>query len=375
MEGRRLRGGVARRLARGGRGLAAPGAGWRRGLAQGRDGGIREAVRISAFLRGPVGTFLRYACSLGLLGWLAGRVDWARLGGLRGLDWSLAAPAVLLAGLAYPLQAWRWQVLLRTQDIVLPFRWVHGVFWIGQFYNSFLPGGVAGDAVRLAQLWQVAPARRAGAAASLLAERLLGLGALLALATLALGAQVAFAREDERLRSLLVASVTACALLTVAEWSLVRPRWWEPVSTRVLGAKRAAVLHDAAVALGARGLALTGAATLSVGVWLVDFLSLWLLAGAVGVNAGLLTVAVAAAAAYVAASLPVSIGGHGVREVSLVTVLGWLGHGGGGDGGVALLALAFWALSVAWCLVGGVVQLLSVWLGWPVGRRGVGPEP
>ncbi len=344
-----------------------------RGLAQDGDVGIREAVRISTLWRGPFGTFLRYACSLGLLGWLAGRVDWARLDGLRGLDWSLAAPAAVLAGLAYPLQAWRWQVLLRTQDIILPVRWVHGVFWIGQFFNSFLPGGVAGDAVRLAHLWRVAPGRRAGAAASLLADRLLGLGALLALATLALGAHGAGAGPGGSLRSLLGVCAVSCLLVVVGGWSLVRTRWWEPCSARVLGAERATVLHDAAVALGDRRLALGGAVALSLVVWLVDFVSLWLLAKAVGLGAGFLTVTVAAAAAYVAASLPVSIGGHGVREVSLVTVLGWLGQGSGGDGGVALLAVAFWALSVAWSLLGGVVQLASVWLGWPVGRGGPGP--
>ncbi|MSU19580.1 MAG: hypothetical protein EXS34_06385, partial [Lacunisphaera sp.] len=67
-------------------------------------------MRFLFFLPTPAGTVLRYTVSLAVLGWLAGRVDWARFGGWHGLDLSLALPAALLAGLAYPLQAWRWQL-------------------------------------------------------------------------------------------------------------------------------------------------------------------------------------------------------------------------------------------------------------------------
>jgi uncharacterized membrane protein YbhN (UPF0104 family) len=239
-------------------------------------------VRLPAFLQSPAGIGLRYALSLTVLGWLAWRVDWARFGGLRGLEWSLALPAVLLAGLAYPLQAWRWQLLLRAQDLVLPTRWVHRVFWIGQFYNSFLPGGVAGDAVRFGYLWRGHPERKAAAAASLVADRLLGLGALFALATLALGWHLSLAGGPAELQTLLAASVAACGLLLGAGWTMTRTRWWEPLSARLFGSDRAAALHDAALALGARHATLRAAAVLSVAVWLLDFVSLWLLARSVG---------------------------------------------------------------------------------------------
>lgn len=327
-------------------------------------------VRLLSLLQTPVGTFLRYALSLALLGWLASRVDWTRFGELGGLDWSLALPAALLAGLAYPLQAWRWQVLLRAQGLTLPTRWVHGVFWVGQFYNSFLPGGIAGDAVRFGYLWRVQPDSKAKAAASLIADRLLGLGALFALAALALGLHLAMAPGGRELQVLLIASLAALGVLLAAGWSATQTRWWEPLSARVLGAERATALHDAAVALGARHVALVTATVLSIGVWLVDFVSLWLLARAVGLEAGVLGMTVAATAAYVAAALPVSIGGHGVRESALIAVLGLLGIGAGQPGLVALLAVAFWAVSIGWSVIGGAVFLLSLATGWPLPRQG-----
>ncbi len=316
-------------------------------------------MRLLPLLQTPVGTALRYLLSLGLLGWLAAQVEWNRLGGLRGLDWSLTLPAIVLAGLAYPLQAWRWQLLLRAQGLNRPDGWIHRVFWIGQFWNSFLPGGVAGDAVRFAWLWREHPDRKAAAAASLLADRLLGLGALFALASLALGLHLALTGGGTELQTLLLASLAATGLLLAAGWSGTRTRWWEPVSIRLLGAERAASLHDAASALGRRPRTLAAAIGLSTAVWLLDFVALWLLARSVGLDAGLLGMTVAAAAAYVAASLPISIGGHGVREGALVALLVLLGLGEASDERVALLALAFWAVSVGWSLVGGAVWLLT----------------
>lgn len=314
-------------------------------------------MRFAHFLHSPAGTCLRYALSAALLCWLALQVDWRRFATLGDADPAGFLPAALLAGAAYPLQAWRWHLLLRAQGGTLSAGWVHAVTWIGQFYNSFLPGGVAGDAVRLGYCWRAAPDRRAAAAASLLADRLLGLGALCTLAALALGTHLLLHGGGAELRHLLAASAAATALLFAAGWSLVATRWGEPVSARLLGRERAAALHDAAQALGARRGVLAAASLLSVAVWLADFASLWLLAGAVGLAVDPLTLTVAAAAAYVAAALPFSIGGHGLREGALVVVLGWLGFGLAAHPSVPLLAAGLWALSVGWSAVGGLVWL------------------
>jgi uncharacterized membrane protein YbhN (UPF0104 family) len=329
-------------------------------------------MRIVELLRGPVGTFLRYACSLALLAWVAWRVDWMRFDGLRGIDATLAVPAVLIAGMAYPLQAWRWRVLLRALSIAPPARWVHGVFWIGLFYSSLLPGGVASEAIRLMYLWRLEPSRKPAGAASLLADRVLGLAALLALATVALGLHLASTDVADGIQPILLASAAGCALLLTVCWSTVRTRCWEPLTRRLLGAERATLLHDAALALGSHRGAMLGAALLSLAVWLLDFAALWMLARAVGLSIGILDITVAATAAYVAASLPISIGGHGVREASLVGMLVLLGITTADNGPVALLAVAFWSVTVGWSLVGGLVHLLSLTTGWPVERPSAG---
>jgi uncharacterized membrane protein YbhN (UPF0104 family) len=322
-------------------------------------------VRPIQFLQSPAGTVLRYGLSLAVLGVLVAQVEWEKFGGLRGIDWSLALPAVFLAGLAYPPQAWRWQTLLAAQDLRPAPRTLHTVFWIAQFFNSFLPGGIAGDAVRLGHVWRAHPDRRAAAAASLIMDRLLGLGALFAIAALALGLHLALNDGGAELQTLLAASLAALGLLLAAGWIATRTAWWRPLCARVLGAERTAALHEAMQSLGRRHGVLVAATCLSFAVWLLDFVSLWLLARSVGLAVGPFAICVAGASAYVAATLPISIGGHGVREGALVATLVLLGFGDR-DGALALLALAFWAVSVGWSLVGGVVWLLSLRSGRPV---------
>lgn len=325
-------------------------------------------MRPVSFLSSPAATVLRYALTLALLGWLATWLDWTQLARLRELDWSQAWLAALLAGAAYPLQAWRWQLLLAAQGLTPSTRWVQSASWVAQFYNAFLPGGVAGDAVRFAYLWRLAPDRKAAAATSLLADRLLGLGSLCALAALALGLHLLWTGGGHELEVILAASLVATGLLLAVGWTLTQTRRWESLSARLLGPERAASLHDAAVALGARHSTLVAATGLSVANWLVDFAALWFLARSVGLTVSPLLITVAASAAYVAASLPLSIGGHGVREGTLVAVLGWLGLSVQTHPEVLLLAAAFLAVSVGWSLFGGLVHALSLLTGWPLER-------
>jgi glycosyltransferase 2 family protein len=299
--------------------------------------------------------WLRYGVSLALLGWVAAQVPWSELPGLAALDLRFAAAAVLTAGLAYPLQAWRWQRLLAAQGVpVRPAR-VHVLFWIGNFYNSFLPGGVAGDGVRLAALWRDHPGHAAGAVARVAADRLIGLAALLALAVLALGAQLATGGGAGELELLLYASATALVVVAGVALAAAHGTGWERPLGRWLGADRTAALRQAVATLAADHGTLLAATGLSVAVWMLDFAALWLLAQAVGLTAGVLPLVVAAAAAYVAASLPVSIGGHGVREGTLVVVLGWLGVGAAAP--VLLLTFAFWCLNAGWSAAGALALL------------------
>src|ERR1700738_5144139 len=75
--------------------------------------------------------------------------------------------------------AFRWQVLLKVQDIQLPFSRIVALSIIGMFYNLFLPGGTGGDIVKTYLLWKETPKNKPGALLAVLFDRMIGLIALI----------------------------------------------------------------------------------------------------------------------------------------------------------------------------------------------------
>ena len=82
------------------------------------------------------------------------------------------------------LSAWRWWLLLGPVDLRVPYLRMVAFYFIGMFFNFFLPTIVGGDAVKAVLLAREtgAPAR---ATMSVFMERNVGLFALLTIATAA----------------------------------------------------------------------------------------------------------------------------------------------------------------------------------------------
>jgi uncharacterized membrane protein YbhN (UPF0104 family) len=95
-------------------------------------------------------TAVKAAVSIGLLWVLFSRVDLSRLWNLArqaSLAWLAAA---LLLYLAMVLSsAVRWGVLLRAQQVRLPFSFLTQSFLVATFFNNFLPSNIGGDVVRI----------------------------------------------------------------------------------------------------------------------------------------------------------------------------------------------------------------------------------
>ena len=106
-----------------------------------------------------------------------------------GLVISEAEPLWLLAGfLLYNagvvLRAYRWLILVRSLHADVPFLRLVELYFVGGFFNVFLPSGFGGDVVRILELSQDIPAGLA--AGTVVLDRLTGLMMLFALALLAL---------------------------------------------------------------------------------------------------------------------------------------------------------------------------------------------
>ena len=73
----------------------------------------------------------------------------------------------------------RWQILLKVQGINLSNGRIGALFFIGMFYNQFLPGGTGGDVVKTYLLWKETPNQKPGALLAVLFDRMIGLIALI----------------------------------------------------------------------------------------------------------------------------------------------------------------------------------------------------
>ncbi len=316
--------------------------------------------RFLASIDTPAGRAARYAFSALLVGALVWSIDWHQFAGLRGkFDLGPVVLATLIAGLAFPLQAWRWWLLLRAQGIGLSLHWAHVATWIGNFYNAFLLGGLGGDAVRVFYLCRDEPARQAAGLAATLVDRVLGLVVLLSIAALTLLLKLEAVALHPELRLLLI----VCATLSVAGAVAfaVFGRRPPPFLARWLGPAHTATLADILTRARAQPAALLAALAASYAVWFLDFLSVWLLARSLGLPLPFIEVSLAMSVAYAATVLPVSVGGHGLREgalLGMLTLLGLLPDESSRQLAL-LLAVLVWATSVVWSLFGGAVLLFA----------------
>lgn len=320
--------------------------------------------RITQLLASPAGRIARYGFSLLLLALLVSQIDFREFSTLQGrISLPLTAISFLLVGLTFPLHAWRWWLLLRTQHVPLTFHWAHVVTWIGQFYNAFLLGGIGGDAARVFYLVRDASGQRAGALATLVLDRAIGLIVLTTLATVALAARTAAFASDPGLRWLFFSSISVTLLGTAAGIFLlwVQPAHWPAALRRALGPARLATVTGLLASVRAAPTVHAVAVLAGFAMWLMDFIATWLLAQAVGLPLPFLETCVALSVAYAATVLPISVGGHGVREGALIATLASFGLLASNiDHDRALvLALLVWATNVLWSLAGGFFVLFA----------------
>jgi len=102
----------------------------------------------------PLKTILKIAVSLGLLGYLYSRCDFPRFAQAV----SLARPGYLLLALLCTavfvlISTVRFRLILRDHaGFAMPYFSLLKIYLMGLFFSFFTPGGISGDAVRVAKL-------------------------------------------------------------------------------------------------------------------------------------------------------------------------------------------------------------------------------
>ena len=130
------------------------------------------------------GTLIRAGISLALILFVLWRfqdklVHVGELLAAANLWWVLAG--ILLFWLAMLINAYKWWTLLRAQKVEVPFLSMANFTFVGFFFNNILPANIGGDVMRGYGLAKYTE-ENAGAAASVVLDRLIGLSAYMSVA-------------------------------------------------------------------------------------------------------------------------------------------------------------------------------------------------
>lgn len=117
--------------------------------------------------------WLRVTISLVLVTWFVKMFDWRQIKGiLQNMhpQWLVVALIWIIA--AVLVSTLKWQIILRAQGLDLRFNKLWHIYWMGLFFNNFIPSSIGGDALRI--LWVGKETHdQPGAAASVFIERIL----------------------------------------------------------------------------------------------------------------------------------------------------------------------------------------------------------
>ena len=120
-------------------------------------------------------SLLQVAVTVGLLWWLFHDPERRAVmaAALNAADWRWIMLAIVAAGVCEFFGILRWQLFLRMLHIELPLRETTNLFFIGAFFNQFLPGTTGGDVVRVIFLLQDHPENKTEGFLSVAVDRLL----------------------------------------------------------------------------------------------------------------------------------------------------------------------------------------------------------
>lgn len=311
--------------------------------------------------------------------WISRDVGWSNLG-----DTFLAINLWILLGclgifaLGQIIIGLRWWLLLRSQGIFISLAAAVKLHFLGLFYNNFMPSSVGGDLIRAGYVTKHTD-KRLEAALSVFVDRAIGLLSTLVIASffylLFIRGKVSVinSADAEQSSSLLgkvaqyssiliwaivIVGVVVFVMLLSKHGRLALSKIRASVCTHSI---RAANKISNAVIIYCRSpLTILGVFGLTVFMQLMVITGFWFLGVNLGIEAGLKYYYVCFTLTWVIGAVPVSIGGAGVVEGSLIIL--FIQLAGVGEEAASALALCQRAVWMLTSLPGAVIHLVGAHL-------------
>ena len=304
--------------------------------------------------------WVRVAVTAGILGFLAGKVNWAQLGErFLSADPFWLAGALFLTLISILLCGLRFWLLLRLQKIALPLIRALQLTLAGFFFNLFLIGSTGGDAIRLYYLIRWFPDRKARSALAILLDRIFGVAVLFGLTLVLLPATASRLAQDPAFAPLAHAIPwlgPTGAVLIILGFLIPGLLPNLPLPARLPGRNVIIDLLHALRDTMHGGWTTVATVIVAITVHLFSFAAATLLARSLNLPidyalAGLILLLV-----FSAAALPISVSGHGVREGVMVFLFAHLGISQDAESAIAY-SLLIYGLGLFWSLLGGIAYL------------------
>ena len=244
----------------------------------------------------------------------------------------------------------KWRMLVNVAGAELSF--VHAVrcYWVGLFSNTFLPSVVGGDVVRAGMALRRSRSK-AGLVLGSIVDRIqdvLGLAAVAGIGALLLPSAL-----DAQSRSVFWMLAAVFAVVGIAGVAVLWLMPWRRVPMKVR--RKVVRIRGAFRALSRRPGAMAGAFLLGMLLQTLQVVLNWWLGGLIGLSAPLQVWLFVWPLAKIAATLPLTQGGLGVREAAQAALFSPFGV-------PAVLAVAaslvFQVVVISGGLVGGALSLL-----------------
>ncbi len=302
---------------------------------------------------------VRIIVSLALLTYLLAQVDPDTLiEAWRNIFIPFLLLAVVLQIFGVAISALKWWLLLRGCGQHVPYLWAVRAYFIGQFFNNFLPTMIGGDAVRVYQL-NLRINRPSLAISSVFVERLTGFLALTLIAATSLVLSVEFLKGSPEL----LLGATWCIL--IASGGVLLALFASPIAGLLARLRLPNVLNwrgklqsmsESLAAYYAHRQALALVIVLSFAYQFIWIASNYVLAHALNMDVPFTFMTLMVPISDIIGLVPIFLNNLGAREGTFVIMLGQLGIAT--ELAISLSFLVF-VVRMSVSLIGGVLYLLG----------------
>ena len=271
--------------------------------------------------------------------------------------------SVLVMGVTLILGVWRWRMVLAAQGLDLPWGRATEISFVAHFFNSFLLGSTGGDLMKAYYAARETHHKKTEAVVTVLADRLIGLWAMLLFAAIMMVPNIPRLLHHERLRALallILGMLAGCTIVAGLAFRGGVSRRWSGARDwlrRLPKGEWLERLLDSSRDFGREHRFVTRTIGVSMILNAVCVLQVWILSWGLNLKIPIMALFVVVPMIICISALPITPAGLGVRENLYVLILADSVFKVEPAAALSLSLLAYAGFFI-WSIIGGVVYLM-----------------